>query len=150
MRRISRPLVLVILAGLALLSGCQPATPPPATRAAASVDDCADRLHELCGPLLLFYMAHHRLPNDLAEFKAANPTGLPELVCPKTHLPYVWRPDGPAVAGQHNEVLLADVTPAHDGKRWAIVNTSVNAAGPLTLRVSLLPTARPAAAAGPR
>ncbi len=96
------------------------------------VDPCAERLHDLCEPLLVFAAMHQRLPDSLDEFKAASPD-MPPLVCPTSGLPYVWRPAD--VYAPKGEVLLADAKPVHNGKRWAILIEPGNK-GKLMLRVS--------------
>ena len=131
----------IILTGLFTLGCAQPAAPPPAS--APALDGCAERLHDLCEPLLLFQMAHHRLPESLEEFTTAN-GHLGPVTCPTSGLPYVWLPDGPTPPGHRYEVLLADAKPVHGGRRWAIVAAQQDDGRAPTLRVSLLPPATPA------
>jgi len=129
------------LAGLA--AGCGPAAPAgPAP--GARIDPCAERLHDVCGGLLLYYAARGRLPGDLAELRAFDPGALPPLVCPASGEPYVYRAAVSPLRGRA-EVLVFDAVPCHEGRRWAVV-VSLTEADQLTARVVLLPAGQPAEA----
>jgi hypothetical protein len=86
-------------------------------------DPCAGRLHQICGPLLLYYATNRRLPDSLDElfqvpgFQLQND----EFTCPVTRLPYIYDPRGiPAPASAGGRIILADATPAHSHLRWAV------------------------------
>lgn len=91
-----------------------------ATRTAPITPDdaCATRLQDLCGPLLLFYGQHHRLPNDLKELADEYDVG--DLTCPVSHLPYIYNPEGLRGNDPKVRIIIYDATPAHSGIRWGI------------------------------
>jgi len=125
-----------VLATIAL--GCQTAA-PVARKPGAEMDPCAERLHEICGHLLLYYSTNGVLPDDLAGLKAATATPLPPLVCPTSGKPYVFSHDGLSVQGRRGRLVLYDATPCHSGKRWAILAEVLADNQPLSARVILVP-----------
>ena len=135
---------------VALACGCEvtePAmVPPPSVRK----DPCAERLHDVCGHLLLYYASHKRLPPTLAELKSALAMRPPPLVCPASGKPYVYDPAGVSIPGRPGRLALYDPEPSHSGMRWAImVGTPADGAN-VTARVILLPESEfaPANASG--
>ena len=126
-----RPGVMVALVAAILLSGCKSARPDqpsqaPATRSASAsdssnIDPCATRLHDLCGPLLLYYSINHRLPPTLAELqKMAGFEQQVKLTCPISDKPYAYNPVGVGIQGQDARVIIYDSGKTHAGMRWAI------------------------------
>lgn len=118
-----------------LLMGCAAPVPPDqssvgTTRPLASAsqgkltinDPCPARLHDLCGPLLLYYATNMRLPERIEElaqvsgFESVGP-----FRCPESDLPYVYNPRGVIGANVIQRGVLYDAQPTHGGYRWVIV-----------------------------
>ncbi|KPK83643.1 MAG: hypothetical protein AMJ81_07700 [Phycisphaerae bacterium SM23_33] len=103
-----------------LAGGCRP--PPPDTqRPKVGTDPCAERLHDVCGHLLLYYQIHKRLPPTLKQLKSSDVLPLPPLVCPVSGKPYVYEPQGLLLRGQPGRLVLYDPEPSHSGIRWGIL-----------------------------
>lgn len=132
-----RPLVVAL--AVALAGGCvsetkQPPvrvlTPEPRPRQVAAgetavpneaTDPCANRLHELSGPLLGYYALNKRLPEKLEELAPLLDTGAEfNADCPVAGRPYVYVPRGLQAQGQERLLVLYDPTPAHAGLRWGV------------------------------
>jgi len=149
---------IAIAAIVLLATGCaapSSSTSTPRTPQAASpdvpinTDPCAQRLHELCGTLLLYYNTHHALPPTLAALaQAPGAKDAGDLACPASGQPYVYIPAGVPVDPPPSRVVLFDPTPAHGersggGKRFAIViQPPSQPAGVLQARVIAIPEAR--------
>lgn len=90
--------------------------------AAAETDDCAARMHDISGLLLLFYATHRALPERLEELAPlADPGTDTSFTCPVSHQPYAYVPGGLTVPGnQQRYLILYDPTPAHAGHYWGI------------------------------
>ena len=133
------------LAGLALglavaaaICGCRTAT-PAVRKPSTEMDPCAERLHEVCGYLLLHYAGHETLPENPADLQGVTSDPLPPLVCPVSGKAYIYNRDGLEVPGRPGRLVLYDAAPTHGGMRWA-VSAEVNGTNqPLTARVILLP-----------
>ena len=120
-----------------VLSGCQSAstpqknsTPPPplptdhqpSADEAVGSDECSNRLHDIEGALLLFYVANHRLPIVLDEVKPYADAGTPlKLTCPVSNQPYQYSQAGLFAAGYDKRLIVWDPLPSHHGMRWCIV-----------------------------
>jgi hypothetical protein len=113
--------MLILAAALAVAAGCGseptaavlPPTPP-------DDDPCVERMHDLCGPLLLYRATRGRLPDRLEDLSKV--AGLGEhlsFVCPVSGKPYVYNKAGEAVRGA-GLVILRDPLPSHAGYRWAV------------------------------
>jgi hypothetical protein len=86
------------------------------------LDDCAERLHSLCGPLLFYYMQNHHLPVTLQDLPANGPEPVPPLMCPESHKPYVYSLKNPIfIDNPRGYIIVHDPVPAHNGVRWCIV-----------------------------
>ena len=142
---------LTIFLALAVIAGCGSTGTPRRTdtKPAAAVtytDACATRLHDLCGPLLLYYAINRKLPADAEELRRVD--GFPDLAelrCPVSKQPYVYNRAGLPTAGGGGRVILYDATGAHDGKRWAIaIQETSNPNEPLQAKVIPLPASFPA------
>jgi hypothetical protein len=132
-------LALACCIGLAALAtGCRTAT-PAVRRPSVEADACAERLHNICGRLLLHYALHRRLPPTLEALEALDPEQPVPLVCPESEKPYVYRPKGLQVPGRPGRLVLHDATPCHSGMRWGVFVDDVEDAGRLIARVILLP-----------
>jgi hypothetical protein len=120
-------LIAAVLAPLLLLVGCKSRGSDKPSRARGPVapisntDPCAMRLHDLAGGLLMYQLEHHRLPERLDQLK-----GLPivpgdiEFVCPVSHQPYLYTPQGLRIASHPGVIVLRDAAPSHAGMRWAV------------------------------
>jgi len=122
----------------ALAAGCRTAA-PEVRRPSVKADACAERLHEICGRLLLHYARHHRLPATLEALAAVDPQHPVPLVCPVSEQPYVYHSAGLPVPGRPGRLVLCDATPCHAGMRWCIFIDTTQDAKRLTTRVILLP-----------
>lgn len=127
-----------ILAAVILGKGCQ-STPEAAAPASAAADPCAERLHALCGPLLLYHALHGRLPDRLQELQAlADPGETISFECPASGKPYLYEKDGTAIPGQQGLVIVRDPMPSHSGIRWAIAIVKADRSQPVNTRVIAL------------
>jgi hypothetical protein len=109
------------------------ASQPAAVALTANHDPCAIKLHDLCGPLLLYYSVYNRLPQSLDELRQLPGfENLTDFNCPVSHRPYIYTPqgepgpdeeflreNGPSVKVS-SVIILADPTPVHGGIRWAL------------------------------
>jgi hypothetical protein len=86
------------------------------------LDECAERLHSLCGPLLFYYLQNRRLPPTLQELPSDGPEPLPPLYCPESHKPYVYAlKNAIPIDNPKGYIIVHDPVPAHDGVRWCVV-----------------------------
>lgn len=143
--------LIVLVSAIALLSSCSSPSPQPRARAAGkggvalespdlNTDPCATRMHDICGPLLLYFASNKRLPASLDELKGTPGFGdLGNFVCPVSKKPYVYVPQTVIVPGVQGDVILYDPLPVHDGFRWAITALPPQGGGPLVLKVVALP-----------
>jgi len=140
-----------MLLGVAALAGCQstPTKPAPPAQVKAqpepvapisNTDACAGRLHDICGPLLLYYATRHRLParledlRDVPGFEASM-----QFACPISRKPYVYNPVGLLRPEDPSRVILFDPAPSHSGMRWAVAIIEPRDNGPLVTKVIALP-----------
>ena len=137
-RRRAGRLAMVITASV-ILGGCQ--TPVRDIPESSSViDPCADRLHDICGPLLLYYSLNKRLPATLDDLgEVSGQVEMPPLVCPVSGKPYIYRPEGLRVLDLSGRLVLYDAAPAHANMRWGIVIPQRHGGGALTTRVLSIP-----------
>ena len=121
----------------------QPQAGVPSGAPLSATDPCAERLHALSGPLLYYYALNRRLPERIEELESlAGPDPAVGLDCPVSHQPYVYVPDGFAVAKQPGFVVIHDAAPSHAGFRWAVVvEEPKGPKQPLITRVVALPEA---------
>jgi hypothetical protein len=138
----SKPAVVLLacwLAALALAGGCEPPAPPATRRPSVEIDPCAERLHDVCGQMLLYYSSHRALPKTLRELKAAGGQPSAPLQCPVSRKLYRYNPQGLDVADQPGKLVLYDPEPCHCGMRWGIFVIAPASGTLLTTRVILLP-----------
>jgi hypothetical protein len=83
-------------------------------------DECANRLHDICEPLLLYYIRQHKLPGRLEDLRQLPGFEKLELVCPVSKLPYVYNPVGIVTMDNQPRLICYDAAPSHSGMRWAI------------------------------
>ena len=129
---------LTVLAGLivifaAAIVGCQgqAAASLPSGARNIEFDPCAERLHDLCGRLLLYYKAHEEFPKRLANLEkdASHPS------CPKSAKTYVYNPDGLEAAHLPGRLIIYDAVPCHSGMRYGILAEPAKPGKPLIVRV---------------
>lgn len=119
-------MVWVTLALLAVaVGGCttpaEPVRAAPAEILGASLDPCADRLHEIGGQLLVYYAIHKELPGRLEDLNAGRPPGERlSFVCPQNGKAYVYDPQGIEVEGVTGCVIVYDAEPIHTNMRWCL------------------------------
>lgn len=131
------------LAMLAPLAGCRPpapaAAPAPPRRPSVKVDPCAERLHDICGLLLMYYSLHRSLPPSPADLKALGADEAPPLECPISGKPYRYDPEGMEIEGQDGRLVLYDAQACHSGMRWGIFCKPGAGGTVLSTRVILVP-----------
>ncbi len=143
-RNLFRPGLWWVVLG-ALAAGCQPNqdSVTPVRKPSARIDPCAERLHDLCGQLLLYHSLHGRFPQSLEELPAGEgkqSTQPAPPVCPVSRLAYVYAPEGLRLPGRSGLLLVYDAQASHSGMRWGIMTAAADAAkGPAVLKVVLLP-----------
>jgi hypothetical protein len=143
---------LLAVAIFALLVGCETTTKTPERRGLParsdgglpgplSLDDpCAERLHNLIGPILQYVVINKRLPDSLEEVKPFGDIIDPvNLNCPVSNEPYVYVPKGLTHEKQKNLVIVHDATPAHNGRRWCITMAPRQPGQPMSLEVIDIP-----------
>ena len=120
-------------------AGSSKKKPSPAAQARRNedpLDECAERLHSLCGPLLLYYMQHRRLPATLQDLPTDGPEPVPPLLCPDSHKPYVYAlQNAIPIDNPKGYIIVHDAVPAHDGVRWCVVaSPGTSATEPLIVK----------------
>jgi hypothetical protein len=102
-----------------------PSSRPPPSESSGRLtinDPCPKRLHDLCGPLLLYYAINQRLPDSIDElhrvpgFESVGPN-----TCPVSDKPYAYNPKGIRAPNVTSFAVIYDAEPTHAGYRWAIV-----------------------------
>jgi hypothetical protein len=108
--------------------------------AISNTDPCASRLHDICEPLLLYYLKNHQLPGRLEDLRDLPGFEQIELTCPVSKQAYLYNPVGITTAESRARIICYDPTPAHAGCRWAISIIEPEADnGPLITKVIGLP-----------
>jgi hypothetical protein len=107
----------------------------------SNTDPCAMRMHDICGPLLLYYAAHQELPARIEELaQVPGFENVRDFTCPASGQPYIYNPVGIVNSGAAARVVLYDPTPAHSGVRWAIsIVEPEDERAPLVSKVVALP-----------
>ena len=99
-------------------------------------DPCATRLHELCGPLLLYYGTNFRLPERIEELqRLPGFESLGPYACPVSNQPYIYNARGVVGPNVSTRAVLYDAAPTHAGYRWAIVVEEPAGNAPLVAKV---------------
>ena len=120
---------------LALASGCQSVGPARLRRPGAAKDPCAERLHDLCGQLLLYYSNYKKLPPTLTDLKSVGAPPGPPWVCPMSGKPYIYDSNSAPIAGGGGRLVLFDAEPSHSGTRWGILVDKASGGANFTARV---------------
>ena len=123
------------LAVAALTAGCQWPTKPEPRPIDIRSDPCAERLHDLCGQVLLYLAGHRTLPPTMNDLAASQSLPLPPLVCPMSGKAYVYDPKGRALRGRTGRLVLYDPEPSHQGFRWGILVRTDPKTGTISARV---------------
>lgn len=119
---------LAVLLAAAVLAGCNGAsrqpvevrTAPTGPRYSDPLNPAADRLHEISGALLLYYVNHRALPEQIDELKPLLDDPSMELRCPISGFPYLYTRQGLRVAGVEGHIVILDAQPSQASMRWAI------------------------------
>ena len=109
--------------------------------AISNTDPCASRLHDICEPLLLYYLKNGKLPGRLEELRDLPGFEQIELTCPVSNKPYLYNPIGITTAENRTRLICYDPAPSHFGMRWAISIIEPEENGPLVTKVIGLPEA---------
>lgn len=107
-------------------------------------DPCPTRLHDLCGPLLVYLTTNYRLPEHLDELREmpGAPQSIGEFACATSNQPYVYNPAGIIGANVAQRAVIYDAAPTHGGYRWAIVLKEATPNGPFIAEVVAWPESR--------
>jgi hypothetical protein len=122
-----------------LAAGCQTAPQTHPRRQGGAGDPCAERLHLICGQLLLYCLQRDELPAALADLKGTGPGELPPLLCPTSGKPYVYNREGLSVPGKAGRLVVYDADACHSGMRWGILADVAWGEKGLNARVISLP-----------
>ena len=123
----------LLLAGVACESGPKkrpdplagipkPAGPTPPTLEGALLSDaCDNRLHDIAGAMLAYYMVHRDLPAKFDDLRSLGDLGIQyNWTCPTTGQPYVYEPAGLHAVKGTKYIVVYDAAPHADGKRNVI------------------------------
>jgi hypothetical protein len=124
-----------------LAAGCQTSAQrtTPSPHEDTLTDPCADRLHDLCGRLLLYYSLRGEMPESLDDLASVDTAPMPPLVCPASGWAYAYNKDGLVLRGVPGRILVYDAVPAHGGMRWCIVADAAEPDQPLAARILQVP-----------
>jgi hypothetical protein len=141
-----------VLLLLAAVVGCQTETVQPPRRGLPartdgglpgplSLDDpCAERLHNLIGPILQYVVLNRQLPPTLEAVKPLADFDQPiDLTCPGSKESYVYVPAGLKHDKQTSLVIVHDAAPTHNGRRWCITMAPREPGQPIALEVIDVP-----------
>ena len=106
----------------------------------SNTDECATRLQDMCGGLLMYYQINKRLPASLHEiddFPGGQDSG--PMVCPVSKQPYVYVPAGIFLPEKNTRIIVYDPAPSHSHLRWAISIDEPDPEKPLVTKVIALP-----------
>lgn len=118
-------------------------------------DPSAERLHDICGYLLLYYRQHRALPPSLEALRAARSGEIPPLLCPESGQPYLYQESAVEMPGRPGRLLVhapsrARATVQGYPSRWAVLVAEPRGEGPLVAQVVLIPEAEIRAALAAR
>ena len=106
-------------------------------------DPCSSRLHDICGPLLLYYATNLRLPKSLDELKQMPGfESINDYTCPVSGKAYVYNPRGVRGPNVSQIAVIYDPEPTHNGYRWAIAVEEPQGNEPLQAKVVAWPESR--------
>ncbi|MGB7158454.1 MAG: hypothetical protein WBD40_10345, partial [Tepidisphaeraceae bacterium] len=120
----------------------QPIDASPSARLTVN-EPCANRLHDICGPLLLYLTTNYRLPETLDELRQVpGSDGIGEFACPVSKQPYVYNPAGIVGPNVSQRAVIYDAAPTHGGYRKAIVIKEATPNAPFVAEVVAWPESR--------
>jgi hypothetical protein len=106
-------------------------------------DPCPARLHDLCGPLLLYWATNYRLPETVDELqKLPGFESVGPYACPVSKQPYMYNPNGVIGPNIAQRAVIYDAAPTHSGYRWAIAVEAPAGNAPLIAKVVAWPESR--------
>lgn len=129
----------------------RPVNPAPATQPAPAASTekltisapCPTRLHDICGPLLIYLESNYRLPERIEELQQMPGfAGIGDFACPTSNQPYVYNRTGVIGANVSQRAVLYDSRPSHAGYRWAIVVREATPNAPFIVDVVAWPESR--------
>ena len=142
----------LLLITVLLVVGCETTTKTPERRGLPartdggmpgplSLDDpCAERLHNLIGPILQYVVLNRQLPPKLDDVKQFGDLGAAvELTCPVSKEPYVYVPNGLKHEKQKNLIIVHDAAGSHNNRRWCITMAPRVPGQPVQLEVIDVP-----------
>lgn len=135
---------------LLLTAACHQPNGPPAERNAAgstpagaavtNTDPCAMRLHDICGPLLMYYAARRELPARLEDLSRVPGFGnVRDFTCPASGRPYIYNRIGLIEPKLKSRVILYDAAPSHANMRWGVSVIEPAGDAPLITKVIAVP-----------
>jgi len=107
--------------------GSAQASRPQPAGATVLRGECTERLHDISGLLMSYFLLNHRMPQRLDELAALPdaPIGF-QPRCPETGQPYGYAPAGLGAPGTDSLLLVYDAVP-HGGIRNGIVTAPATA-----------------------
>ncbi len=131
----------LLLAGCATAGSGKSATGNGKGTTVQAIDDCANRLHDLEGMILHYYLLNGKMPPSLdAVLPLADPLmELPGIVCPVSKKSYIYSQEGYKTTGDDRLLIVYDPEPVHGGCYRGIVMYPPVAHQPLSLSLVLLP-----------
>jgi hypothetical protein len=112
---------------------------PDAVVPISNTDPCATRLHDICQPLLLYYLQNGELPPRLDALQQMKGYAGLELTCPVTRRPYQYNPLGVMNPEVKRRLVIYDPAPSHSNMRWAVAIEDPKEGGVLVTKVVALP-----------
>ncbi len=125
-----------------VLATTRPA-PPTSTEKLTISAPCPTRLHDICGPLLIYLESNYRLPERIEELQQMPGfEAIGDFACPTSKQPYVYNRTGVIGANVAQRAVLYDARPSHAGYRWAIVVREATPNAPFIVDVVAWPESR--------
>jgi len=125
-------------------NGLQPVDTDPSSGLSADQvvlsDPSAIQLHDICGPLLVYYSIHRALPIQLTDLiPYAMPDEPLNFVSPGSGKPYLYGQKGLQRSGSDKILIVADPEPSARHIRWCILMQPPKGNGTLALEVIGIP-----------
>jgi hypothetical protein len=125
------------LAAAAVAAGCQaPSAPAAKAQKAADselLDPVAQRMHDICGQILLFHGSHSRLPTSLAELCQAGGMDGRQVLDPSTGRAFAYAPAGLADVAGAGKIIAAAAPGGAARWRWCIAFRETNGSAVCTV-----------------